>query len=112
MTPSETPPATRNRREHRPPAEKGAGRGSLRWQSSSPTAGGWYWWSTWTPNAPAAAAGSPGGAGGRGGADPANRTTPVVAMTAKKGSIDVYLNALRPLHRAMSSSSGRESTAS
>jgi multidrug efflux system membrane fusion protein len=47
-------------------------------------AGGWYW-STQAANAPTAAASRP---------DPAARTIPVVAAAAKKGSIDVYVNAL------------------
>ncbi len=52
--------------------------------------GGWYW-SMNAANAPATA----GGAGARGGrGDPAARATPVVAAAARKGSIDVYLNAL------------------
>jgi multidrug efflux system membrane fusion protein len=46
--------------------------------------GAWYW-STQTAPAPA-----PGG----GRQDPATRAVPVVAAAAKKGSIDVYLNAL------------------
>jgi multidrug efflux system membrane fusion protein len=46
--------------------------------------GGWYWSTR--------AATAPPGAGSRG--DPAGRATPVVATAARKGSIDVYLNAL------------------
>jgi multidrug efflux system membrane fusion protein len=54
--------------------------------------GVWYWSSNVT-NPPAAAGG--GGGGGRGGrGDAAGRPTPVVAAAARKGSIDVYLNAL------------------
>jgi multidrug efflux system membrane fusion protein len=44
----------------------------------------WYWM-TQTANPAVAGAGRP---------DPAARTVPVVAATAKKGAIDVYLNAL------------------
>jgi len=47
--------------------------------------GGYFWWHA-TPSTPAPAA------GGR--FDPAARALPVVAATARKGSIDVYLNAL------------------
>jgi membrane fusion protein, multidrug efflux system len=47
--------------------------------------GAYYWWSA-APPAPVA------GPGGR--LDPAARALPVVAIAAKKGSIDVYLNAL------------------
>jgi multidrug efflux system membrane fusion protein len=49
-------------------------------------AGGWYWFSRPTSAQPAAPApGRP---------DPTARALPVVATAAKKGSIDVYLNAL------------------
>ncbi|MEO8305963.1 MAG: MdtA/MuxA family multidrug efflux RND transporter periplasmic adaptor subunit [Betaproteobacteria bacterium] len=52
--------------------------------------GGWYWWSqtAQVPASPSSAA-----AGGKGG-DSSARTIPVVAEIAKKGNIDVYLNAL------------------
>ncbi len=49
-------------------------------------AGGWYFWWNAPPSAPAP------GAGGR--FDPSARALPVVAAVARKGSIDVYLNAL------------------
>jgi len=51
-------------------------------------AGYWYW--TRTPEAPSGG-GAP-GAGGRG--DPSARALPVVAAPARKGAIDVYINAL------------------
>ena len=47
-------------------------------------AGGWYW-STQAANSPTAGGSRP---------DPATRTIPVVAAAARKGSIDVYVNAL------------------
>ena len=47
-------------------------------------AGGWYW-STQTAGPPTGGSGRP---------DPSLRTIPVVALPAKKGSIDVYINAL------------------
>jgi multidrug efflux system membrane fusion protein len=50
--------------------------------------GGWYW----STQAEAPAAKGKGAGGGRG--DAAGRPTPVVASPARKGSIDVYLNAL------------------
>ena len=50
--------------------------------------GGWYWSTTAETPAPK----GKGAAGGRG--DAAARATPVVATPARKGSIDVYLNAL------------------
>ena len=61
-----------------------------RWLAASALAaalagGGYFWWHA-PPSAPAPAA------GGR--SDPAARALPVVAATARKGSIDVYLNAL------------------
>ncbi len=48
--------------------------------------GTWYWWPK-----PAETQAQP---AGKGRGDPANRPLPVVAASAKKGSIDVYLNAL------------------
>jgi len=48
--------------------------------------GAWYWWPK--PAEPAA------NVAGKGRFDPAARPLPVVAATATKGSIDVYLNAL------------------
>ncbi len=51
-------------------------------------AAAWYWWSR-PAGAPAPAPGSPAGR-----SDPSARTLPVVAVPARKGSIDVYLNAL------------------
>lgn len=57
-------------------------------------AGGYYWWSR-SPAAPASA-GAPSGAPGPGGKgfDPASRALPVIAQPVRKGTIDVYLNAL------------------
>ncbi|MEO8344093.1 MAG: MdtA/MuxA family multidrug efflux RND transporter periplasmic adaptor subunit [Betaproteobacteria bacterium] len=52
--------------------------------------GAWYWWSS-QPAAPTAPAGGS-TAGGR--PDGASRALPVVAAAARKGSMDVYLNAL------------------
>jgi multidrug efflux system membrane fusion protein len=52
-------------------------------------AGGYWYWSR-TPEAPSGG-GAP-GAGGRG--DPSARALPVVAAPARKGAIDVYINAL------------------
>ena len=53
-------------------------------------AGAWYWLAR-PASAPASNAG---GGGGRGKGDAAAKPLPVVAAPAKKGSIDVYLNAL------------------
>jgi multidrug efflux system membrane fusion protein len=50
-------------------------------------AGAWYFWWSSAPAAPAPATGG-------GSRDPSARALPVVASAAKKGSIDVYLNAL------------------
>ena len=61
-------------------------------------AGYWYWSgrqpdvSTGLPGAGAPGPGA--GPGGRGGGDPSARALPVVAVAARKGSIDVYINAL------------------
>ena len=54
--------------------------------------GVWYWSSNVAGPPPAAGGRGGGGRGGRG--DAAGRPTPVVAAAARKGSIDVYLNAL------------------
>ena len=59
-------------------------------------AGYWYW-SGRQPDASTAmpSAGAPGPGGGFGGrGDPSARALPVVAVAARKGSIDVYINAL------------------
>src|SRR5262245_15726787 len=56
-------------------------------------AGGYYWWSSRQAAAPAAPAtpGAPGPGAGR--FDP-NRIMPVIAQPVRRGTIDVYLNAL------------------
>lgn len=58
-------------------------------------AAGYWWWqkrseASTTPGAPTAATKAPGGKG----FDPAARTLPVIAEPVRKGTIDVYLNAL------------------
>jgi len=55
-------------------------------------AAGYWYWSNRVADAPAAAPGAGAGGGGRG--DPSARALPVVAVAARKGSIDVYINAL------------------
>ena len=58
-------------------------------------AGGGYWyWSSRPADVPTAAPGAGGGAGAGGRSDPSARALPVVAVPARKGSIDVYINAL------------------
>ena len=52
-------------------------------------AGSYWYWSGRAAEAPVPAPGAPGGRG-----DPSARALPVVAVPARKGSIDVYLNAL------------------
>jgi multidrug efflux system membrane fusion protein len=58
-------------------------------------AGGYYWWSKRATPAPSPGASAPTGAPGpvAKGFDP-NRALPVIAEPVRKGSIDVYLNAL------------------
>jgi multidrug efflux system membrane fusion protein len=58
-------------------------------------AGGYYWWSKRATPAPSPGASAPSGAPGpvAKGFDP-NRALPVIAEPVRKGSIDVYLNAL------------------
>jgi multidrug efflux system membrane fusion protein len=57
-------------------------------------AAGYWYWSSPATDAPAAAPGAGAGGGGGGRGDPSARALPVVAVPARKGSIDVYINAL------------------
>ncbi|MFO1396693.1 MAG: MdtA/MuxA family multidrug efflux RND transporter periplasmic adaptor subunit [Burkholderiales bacterium] len=58
-------------------------------------AGGWWWWQRDNAAAPPTAATNAARPGGTGkGFDPATRALPVIAAPVRKGTIDVYLNAL------------------
>jgi membrane fusion protein, multidrug efflux system len=92
MTPNDAPaPHAATAPAAEPDPARPRGRRRWRWAilaaiGAAAAAGGWYWYA----KAPAAEPPS----AGKGRADQAARPLPVVAAAARKGSIDVYLNAL------------------